>query len=129
MSIKNIEDFNKYFYDENSCVEYIKNIRFKNSIYCPNCSSEKIYIYNNNRLYKCSECNKQFTITVGTIFESSKISLKKWLLAIFLLWSNKDGISINEFSSILSVTKKTAKFMYDRIIEAYYINYNKYGGD
>ena len=63
-------------------------------------------------------CRKQFSVTVGTVFERSKIPLHKWLLAAFLLCSSKKGISSHQLHRTLGVTYKTAWFMSHRIREA-----------
>lgn len=127
-NINTLIDFLEYFKDENICLEYITNMRFTNGAYCPHCDSKKVYKYKNNKLYKCGNCKKQFTVKVGTIFESSKIPLKKWLLAIFLLWSNSKGISSIQLASQLGVTQKTAWFMNQRIREAYGKGNGLFGG-
>jgi transposase-like protein len=64
------------------------------------------------------ECREQFTVTVGTVFERSKIALNKWLLATFLLASSKKGMSAHQLHRMLGVTYKTAWFMAHRIREA-----------
>jgi len=69
-------------------------------------------------LYNCMECREQFTVTVGTVFERSKIALNKWLLATFLLASSKKGMSAHQLHRMLGVTYKTAWFMAHRIREA-----------
>jgi len=69
-------------------------------------------------LYQCSECTKQFTVTVGTVFERSKVPLNKWLLATYLLNSSKKGFSAHQLHRTLGVTYKTAWFMFHRIREA-----------
>jgi transposase-like protein len=71
-------------------------------------------------LYKCSEyqCRKQFTVTVGTVFERSRVPLNKWLLAVYLMASSKKGISAHQIHRTLGVTYKTAWFMCHRIREA-----------
>ena len=117
-NMSTIIEFLEYFKDEQICLEYITDIRFANGEYCPHCGDKKVYKYNNSKLYKCGICKKQFTVTVGTIFKSSKIPLKKWLLAIFLLWSNTKGISSTQLSKELGVTQKTALFMSKRIRES-----------
>ena len=58
-------------------------------------------------VYKCNDCRKQFTVTVGTIFEDSKIPLNKWLLAFRLLSGGKKGISAHQLHRMLGVTYKT----------------------
>ncbi|MGH8321915.1 MAG: IS1595 family transposase [Gammaproteobacteria bacterium] len=69
-------------------------------------------------LYKCKDCREPFTVTVGTIFERSKVPLNKWLLAVYLLCSSKKGISSHQIHRTLGVTYKTAWFMTHRIREA-----------
>jgi transposase-like protein len=69
-------------------------------------------------LYQCNECRKQFTVTVGTLFERSHIPLSKWLLATFLLCSSKKGISAHQLHRMLGITYKSAWFMAHRIREA-----------
>lgn len=69
-------------------------------------------------LYKCYDCRSQFTVKVGTIFESSHIKLHIWLQAIFLVASSKKGISANQLHRTLGVTLKTAWFLGHRIREA-----------
>ncbi|ANT51201.1 IS1595 family transposase [Mesorhizobium amorphae] len=69
-------------------------------------------------LYNCMECREQFTVTVGTVFERSKIALNKWLLATFLMASSKKGMSAHQLHRMLGVTYKTAWFMAHRIREA-----------
>jgi hypothetical protein len=64
------------------------------------------------------ECREQFTVTVGTVFERSKIALNKWLLATFLMTSSKKGMSAHQLHRMLGVTYKTAWFMAHRIREA-----------
>ena len=69
-------------------------------------------------LYQCNGCRKQFTVTVGTVFERSKVPLNKWLLATYLLTSSKKGMSAHQLHRTIGVTYKTAWFMFHRIREA-----------
>ena len=69
-------------------------------------------------LKKCKDCGKQFTVRVGTIFESSHVKLHLWLQAIYLMTSSKKGISSHQLHRTLGVTLKTAWFMSHRIREA-----------
>ena len=69
-------------------------------------------------LYYCGDCKKQFTVTVGTIFERSKIPLSKWWMAIHLLASSKKGMSAHQLHRMIGVSYQTAWFMEHRIREA-----------
>jgi transposase-like protein len=68
--------------------------------------------------YQCNACRDQFTVTVGTVFERSKVPLNKWLLATYLISSSKMGYSAHQLHRTLGVTYKTAWFMAHRIREA-----------
>jgi transposase-like protein len=68
-------------------------------------------------LYTCGDCREQFSVTVGTAFERSKIALHKWLMATHLICCSKKGISAKQLERMLGVTYKTAWFMAHRIRE------------
>jgi transposase-like protein len=68
--------------------------------------------------YQCNACRKQFTVTVGTVFERSHIPLNKWLLATFLFTSSKKGVSAHQMHRLLDITYKSAWFMMHRLREA-----------
>lgn len=72
----------------------------------------------NGKTYKCSCCNRQFSVRVGTIFEDSKVSLQKWFSAIYLVTSHKKSISSMQLAKDIGVTQKTAWFMLHRIRKA-----------
>ncbi len=69
-------------------------------------------------LYKCNECREQFTVTVGTVMERSKIPLNKWALAMFLMGASKKGVSAHQLHRTMGMTYKTAWFLCHRIREA-----------
>lgn len=69
-------------------------------------------------LFKCNECREQFTVTVGTVMERSKIPLRKWALAMFLMAASKKGISAHQMHRMMDVPYKTAWFLMHRIREA-----------
>lgn len=112
-----------HFHDNDKARKHLEAIRWPNGPFCPHCGSmEKPYELNGKAhrpgVYKCSDCREQFTVTVGTVFERSKISLSKWLTATYLLCSSKKGISSHQLHRTLGVTYKTAWFMTHRIREA-----------
>jgi len=69
-------------------------------------------------LYQCAECRDQFTVTVKTVFERSKIPLSKWLAALFLLTSSKKGVSAHQIHRSLGISYKSSWFMMHRLREA-----------
>jgi transposase-like protein len=112
---KNLIEVNDYFRDEDICRKYLANLRWNENPICPHCGYDKAYEYQNGKLYKCAKCRQQFTVKVGTIFEDSKIPLKKWFTTVYLLTSHKKGISSLQLSRDIGVTQKTAWFMLHRI--------------
>jgi transposase-like protein len=69
-------------------------------------------------LYFCGSCRKQFSVTVGTVFEGSHIPISKWLMAMFIICSSKKSISANQLHRMLKITYKTSWFMLHRIRHA-----------
>lgn len=106
------------FPDEQSCIDYLTEVRWRNGAFCPHCGSIRVYHFKDGRLHKCGDCRQKFSIKVGTIFEDSKIPLQKWFLAIYLITSHKKGISSLQLSRDLGVTQKTGWFMLHRLREA-----------
>ena len=74
--------------------------------------------FSDGKTHKCGECRKRFSIKVGTIFEDSKIGLRQWMLAIWLITSHKKGIASTQLAKDLGVTQKTAWFMLHRLRNA-----------
>jgi transposase-like protein len=108
----------KRFPDEQSCIDYLTEIRWRDGMYCPYCGSNKVYHFKDQRNHKCGNCRKRFSIKVGTIFEDTKIPLRKWFIAIYFLTSHKKGISSVQLAKDLGVTQKTAWFIAHRLREA-----------
>jgi transposase-like protein len=123
--MKNIGFDTPYFTDKNQARKYLEGIRWPNGVVCPHCGSdEKHYPIKGKEdsknpvregVWKCKKCRKQFSVTVGTVFEDSHIPLNKWLLATFLICSSKKGMSSHQLHRMLKVTYKTALFMSHRI--------------
>lgn len=112
-----------HFQDADAAREYLESVRWANGIVCPHCGViDRFYklVGKAHRpgLYKCMDCSKQFSVTVGTVFEASKIKLHIWLQATHLMSASKKGISAKQLERMLGVTYKTAWFMAHRIREA-----------
>jgi transposase-like protein len=110
-----------YFQNEQSARAWLEAIRWPEGvIICPRCGSSAGAYRLKSGKYRCKDkdCRSDFSVTVGTVFESSHIALHKWLLAAYLLCSSKKGISAHQVHRTLGVTYKTAWFMMHRIREA-----------
>jgi transposase-like protein len=109
--------------NEAAAREHLENLRWPDGPICPFCGvveqSTKLEGKSHRAgLYKCRACRKPYTVTVGTVFERSKIALNKWVLATHLLSASKKGMSSHQLHRMLGVTYKTAWFMAHRIREA-----------
>ena len=115
-----------FFQAEEAAYSKLESVLWPKGTECPHCgvvgtgvkipaNPEKKVRYG---LWKCGDCKKQFTVTVGTVFESSHIPLHKWLQAAFLLNSSKKGISAKQIERTVQVTYKSAWFMMHRLREA-----------
>ena len=115
-----------YFHDEEAAFTKLESILWPDGPVCPHCGGlEKAYKIKANPkkkvrfgLWKCGHCRKQFTVKIGTVFESSHVPLCKWLQAVFLIVSSKKGISAHQLHRTLEITYKSAWFMAHRLREA-----------
>lgn len=111
------------FNDEDAARKHLEALRWPTGAVCPHCGGIERNSPLNGKshragLYFCGDCRTQFTVTVGTVFERSKIPLHKWLLANHLLCSSKKGMSAHQLHRILGITYKSAWFMAHRLREA-----------
>jgi transposase-like protein len=119
--------------DEASAYAYMESLRWPNGPVCPHCEHDKAYFLkpangvsrstrtgaqSQRRVWKCAACRKQFSVTTGTIFHGSKVSLQTWLFVFFEMCANKNGLAAREVERKYGVAPKTAWFMTQRIREA-----------
>lgn len=104
--------------DEQAAIEHFRAIRWKGGAFCPHCQSTRVYHFSDNRTHKCGDCRKRFSIRVGTIFEDSKLPLRTWMLAIWLITSHKKGIASTQLAKDLGITQKSAWFVTHRLRHA-----------
>ncbi len=118
---------NPIFQDETKAREALEAVRWPAGPYCPHCGNsdqEKVAKVGGEKqshrpgLFYCNECKGQFTVTVGTVFERSKVPLTKWWMAAHMMNSGKNGVSAHEIHRSIGVTYKTAWFMMHRLREA-----------
>lgn len=112
----------KHLNDEKAAYEYLANFRWPEGPRCVHCDSDRVYTLNVKNVkrvvLKCGACRKQFSATVGTIFEDSHIPLSKWFMALQLMCSSKKGMSAHQLHRMLGITYKSAWFMGHRIRHA-----------
>jgi len=116
---KTLQEAIVYFSDPQRCFDYAVKLRWPDGkVTCPRCNGEKHSFIKTRRIWFCYDCQKQFTLKVGTIFEDSPIGMDKWMAAFWMLSNCKNGISSMEIHRALGVTQKTAWFMLQRIRKA-----------
>jgi len=110
--------------DEDAARAHFEGIRWPEGRSCPHCGTVGNSTLMQGKttrpgLYKCKDCRKPFTATMGTIYERSHIPLHKWLLATQLMVASKKGISAHQLFRMLGFgSYRTAWFMAHRIREA-----------
>ena len=119
----NADIFAPHFQDADKAREYLEALRWPDGPICPHCGCIGDHYALKGKshrpgLWKCKDCRKQFSVTVGTAFERSKIPLNKWLMAVHLMCASKKAISSHQIHRMLGVTYKSAWFMTHRIREA-----------
>src|SRR3954451_278864 len=116
---------NPMFQDDAKAREWLEALVWPNGPICPHCGNadqDKLTGLKGKAhrpgLYQCAECREQFTVTVKTVFERSKIPLTKWLAALFLLTASKKGVSAHQIHRSLGISYKSSWFMMHRLREA-----------
>ena len=110
-----------FFKDAKAARAKIESIVWPNGPVCPHCGeAEKRYALKIEGRWRCGNpaCRKDFTVTTGTVMESTHIGLHKWMLAFYLLSSSKKGMSSHQLMRSLDVTYKTAWFLSHRVRKA-----------
>jgi transposase-like protein len=116
---------NPIFTDETKAREWLEARVWPHGVICRHCGNADALRIASLKgkasrpgVYQCAECRQQFTVTVGTVFERSKIPLTKWLAALFLIVSSKKGISAHQVHRMLGISYKSTWFMVHRLREA-----------
>ena len=110
-----IFELTSYFNSEDKCKHVIRDSRWeKGDIICPFCGAHHCVERKDGR-YRCNHCKQNFSVLVGTIFENTKISLRKWFLAMYLISCHKKGISSVQLATDIHVTQKTAWFILHKV--------------
>jgi transposase-like protein len=117
IEFKNLKELMAHLSDDQRCRDYAEQMRWGGNPVCPYCGKSKPYRIKDRGRFRCSSrnCKKNFSVTVGIIFENSKIKLSTWLAALYILTAHKKGISSHQLARDLGVTQKTAWFMNHRI--------------
>ena len=107
------------FPDEAACASHLAALRWPDGITCPLCESTRHFTHlTRPGKYKCGDCLKQFSVRKGTVYEESRLPLRKWFLAAFLMTTSRKGISSLQLAREIGTTQKTAWFVLGRLRKA-----------
>jgi transposase-like protein len=112
---KSLQAAIKHFSDEQVCIDTVAALRWSDGIVCPACEHKEHYYLKTQKRWKCKDCNRQFSVKLGTIFEDSPIALNKWLVALWMLVNCRNGVSSYEVSRAIDITQKSAWFVLHRL--------------
>jgi transposase-like protein len=112
---KTLADLMVTFSDNQVAIDHFRAIRWRNGQFCPHCGHDRIYAPKNKGRYTCAQCHQRFSIMVGTIFENTKLPLRVWFGAIWLLTNHPKGIASTTLARDLGITQKSAWFILHRL--------------
>lgn len=104
-------DFQERFPDENACWEYLVKMRWPTGAICAHCEVTKLDFIRSRKLFECRGCHRQVSVTSGTVFHKSRISLHKWFWAIFLMATSKKGVSMLYLQTQLGIKTHRAAWL------------------
>jgi transposase-like protein len=111
---KTLAELCNKFKDNQVALDHFKAIRWRDGEFCPYCGHDKVYTLKANR-YQCAQCRNTFSILVGTIFENTKLPLKAWFGAMWLISNHPKGIASTTLAKDLGITQKSAWFVLHRL--------------
>jgi transposase-like protein len=103
---------------DDECRALLEGLRWPRGVECPRCQGTTISRIHKRGQFDCDSCRYQFSVTVGTVLHDSKLPLRKWLLAAYLMVEAKKGVSANQMKRTLGVSYKTAWYLCHRIRSA-----------
>lgn len=106
------------FPDEQACIDHLRSIRWRDGEFCPHCGDNRIYHFSDRKTFKCGACRARFSIKVGTIFADTKLPLRKWFMAIWMITNHPKGIASVTLAKDLKITQKSAWFVLHRLRHA-----------
>lgn len=113
-NFNSIIDIVNAFPTEQSCIDHLELLRWNGNVVSPFDATSKVYKCKRNK-YRCKNTGKYFNVRTATLFDNTKVELKKWFVAIWIVTSHKKGISSLQLAKDIHVTQKTAWFMLQRI--------------
>lgn len=111
----NLISMNAMFPSDERCREFLTRLRWPEGVRCPRCKMDAVELETEKRLFYCKQCDYQFSVTTGTVFNDTHLELIKWFTATLLLCEAKKGISACQIQRTLGMSYKTAWYLCHRI--------------
>ena len=112
-------EFQRKFSTDLRCYNFLVKKRWPNGFKCPKCGSTEYYFHSKRKLFQCKHCKYQASVTAGTIFHKTRIPLKKWFWLMYLIVTNKTGISLRHLQEMLNIKSyKTVWAMAHKVYSA-----------
>ena len=111
-------EFFQRYPDEQSAIDFLEAERWPDRVICPHCKSDYTSPIKNRNRHSCNSCRRQFSVRTGSVFENSKIPLRKWIYAMYQFHTARKGVSAAQLSRELGITTASAWFMMHRLREA-----------
>jgi len=109
------EEFEERFPDNEACYHYLEKQKWPDGFRCPRCGERRFYRIRKGRVLQCRACHRQESVTSGTLFEKTKVPLRKWFLTIWFVSQDKGGISSLRLAKHLGVSQRTAWLMLHKL--------------
>ena len=112
-------ELHERFPNDEAATQWFERVRWKNGRHCPKCGNPSTYAVANKKPlpYRCRKCYRYFSVKSGTVMQSSKLSLRKWACALYLVTTRTKGISTRELAKYIGTSQKTAWMMLHKIRE------------
>ncbi|TSD67519.1 IS1595 family transposase [Inquilinus sp. KBS0705] len=114
----NVSEVFTKFSSQGTCIQHLEELRWQGEPQCPYCNSKQSSHRKDTYRHQCNNCNSSYSVSVGTIFEDTKLPLFKWFLAISLMLNAKKGLSTLQLGRDIGVNRKTAWYLQMRIRKA-----------
>ena len=116
------------FGTEQACREVLAELRWPDGVECPRCEGKRQAFNSDRYVWDCYSCGYQFSALSGTVLHDTKLPLRKWFVAVFLMVEAKKGISANQMKRTIGVSYKTAWYLCHRIRAAMAVDYGLFDG-
>jgi len=108
-------DWQQQFSTEDDCLKYLEKMKWPDGFICPDCGNDHSYEIKSRHLRECSQCKKQTSVTSGTLFHGSRLTLIQWFWAIYFVGSDKGSISALRLSKLIKVNWRTARLILKKL--------------